>query len=75
MKLDEDVAAAIDALRAKEDVGLSEALNRLARAGASVVGAGPRRLAFVQQTVDLGQMLDVSNVAEALEYAEASGDR
>lgn len=75
MKLDEDVAAAVEQLRSSERLGFSEALNRLARAGASVVGAGANRRTFSQPTVDLGEMVDVSNVAEALEFSELSDDR
>lgn len=75
MKLDDDVFAAVGELRVKEDLGFSEAVNRLARAGVSVVGAGLTRRAFVQPTIDLGPMVDVSNVAQALEFAESNDDR
>lgn len=75
MKLDEDVVAAVEQLRAKDNLGFSEAVNRLARAGASVVMTGAKRPAFVLPTIDLGQMLDVSNVAEALEFTESTDDR
>jgi hypothetical protein len=75
VKLDDDVVAAIDQLRAKENLGFSEAVNRLARAGASVVGAGLARHLFVQPTFNFGEMMDVANVAEALEFAELHDDR
>ncbi|AXT85146.1 CopG family transcriptional regulator [Aeromicrobium sp. A1-2] len=75
VNFDDDVIAVVERLRALEQLGFSEAVNRLARAGASVVGADVERPAFVQPTVDLGQMTDVSNVAEALELAEANDDR
>lgn len=75
MKLDEDVAAAIDQLRSGEPLGFSEALNRLARAGAAAIGASRDRKPFKQMTVDLGLMVDVSNIAEVLEVLELEGDR
>lgn len=75
INLDPDVAAAADQLRRRKHIGLSEAINELARDG---LMARPGRLPFRQQTHDLGLVMDVSNVAEALEYldtAEDSGDR
>lgn len=75
MKLDDDVAAAIEQLRSREPLGFSEALNRLARAGAAAVGSGAARRAFKQQTVELGLMVDVSNIAEVLEALERDDDR
>jgi hypothetical protein len=66
--LDKDVAAAVQQLRRKEDIGLSEAVNRIARAGLAVKADRPQ---FVQQTIDMGPFnVDVSNVAEALEILE-----
>lgn len=68
INLDPDVAAAVDRLRRDEGLGLSEALNRLARAGLARPGRRPR---FKQRTADLGGFLvDVSNVQEALDVAE-----
>lgn len=64
---DSDVAAAIEQLRRERDVGVSEAVNELVRAG--LVTRRPRK-AFRQRTYPLGAKLDVSNVAEALELAE-----
>lgn len=62
--LDDDVTAAIKRLRAERGLGLSEAVNELARAGLS---AHPRSARFRQRTARLGLRLDISNVAEALE--------
>ena len=68
IKLDPDVAAAIEQLRRDEALGVSEALNRIARAG--LVG-GARRRQFRQRSVDMGDFLvDVSNAAEALDILE-----
>ena len=47
MTLDDDVAAAVQRLRKDEGVGLSEALNELARAGLRV---RPRRARFRQRS-------------------------
>lgn len=75
INLDPDVAAAADRLRREKHIGLSEAINELARQG---LMAHPDRQPFRQRTRDLGLAIDVSNVAEALEYldtAGGSGDR
>lgn len=75
MKLDDDVAAAIEQLRRREPLGFSEALNRLARAGAAAVESGAVRRPFKQQVVELGLTVDVSNIAEVLESLEREDDR
>ena len=67
MKLDDDVAAVINRMRDERGIGLSEAVNELARAGISNRGDRPR---FRQKTYDVGLMIDVSNVQEAIELAE-----
>ena len=72
INLDPDVAAAVDRLRRNEGLGVSEALNRIARAG--LVGQG-RQKRFKQRTADLGTMIDVSNVAEAIELIEGPEHR
>ncbi|HEY3733832.1 MAG TPA: hypothetical protein VGL63_07940 [Streptosporangiaceae bacterium] len=75
INLDPDVAAAADQLRREKHIGLSEAVNELARVGLT---ARPDRPIFRQQTHDLGLTVDVSNVAETLDYldtAEDAGDR
>ena len=67
MNLDEDVAAAVDQLRRERGLGLSEAINELARAG--LAGRPPRKR-FVQKTVPMGLLIDVTDIAEALEFLE-----
>ncbi|MBA3372166.1 MAG: CopG family transcriptional regulator [Actinomycetota bacterium] len=62
--LDNDVAAAVEALRRQRALGLSEAVNTLVRAG---LQAKPERAAFQQRTHRLGLRVDATNVAEALE--------
>ena len=65
--LDSDVAAAVEQLRRERGLGLSEALNELARAG---LASREERRPFEQHTYRLGIRLDVSNVAEALDLLE-----
>ena len=68
VNLDADVAAGIEKLRSERGLGLSEALNELARAGL-VEGSRPRKPVQLA-TRDMGLRIDVTNVAEALEAAE-----
>lgn len=68
--IDDDVSVAVDRLRTSDGLGLREALNQLARAGAAALSAGTDRPRLIQPTVDLGKMRDVTNVTEALELDE-----
>ena len=68
--LDADVAAAAERLRRERHIGLSEAVNELARAG---LRHRPSRKRFRQRTRRLELRVDVSNVAEALELIEQAG--
>jgi len=65
--LDDDVAAAVEQLRRERDLGLSEAVNELIRRG--LVMRQPRKR-FRQQSERLGIKIDVTDVADALEYLE-----
>ena len=65
--LDDDVAAAVRQLREDRHIGVSEAINELARAG---LRRRQKRQVFRQDSTDLGLRIDVSNVAEALEFLE-----
>jgi hypothetical protein len=67
VRLDDDVAAAAEALQRERHIGLSEAVNELARAGIQRKGE-PR--AFHQRSQALGLRIDVSNIAEALELLD-----
>jgi len=71
--LDDDIAAAVERLRRERGVGLSEALNEIARAGLlrDARAVQPVRLA----TRSMQLRIDVSNVAEALEAAEEPPSR
>ena len=67
LNLDPDVAAAAEQLRRGRQIGLSEAVNELARAG---MRPRPAAKPFRQRTLDLGLTVDVSNVAEVLEHLD-----
>lgn len=72
VNLDEDVTVAIKRLRKERGVGVSEAVNQLARAG---MGEKPRRTPFRQRTANIGLKVDVSSVAEALEQLDGPSAR
>jgi hypothetical protein len=63
----DDVAAGIEQLRRERDLGLSEAVNDLVRAG--LTSRHPAQ-AFRQKSHDLGSGMDVSNIGEAIETLE-----
>lgn len=65
--LADDVAAEVVRIRRERGVGLSEALNELARRG---MASRPPRTHYVHRTARLGLRLDVSNVAEALDVLD-----
>lgn len=67
VRLDDDVAAAADLLRSERNIGLSEAVNQLARAG---LQTRPPSQRFRQRTQHVGLRLDISNVAEVLELLD-----
>jgi hypothetical protein len=68
IRLDDDVAAAAEQIRRERNIGLSEAVNQLARAG--LRADRPARRTFQQRTSNLGLHVDVSNVAETLELLD-----
>ena len=71
--LEKDVAAAVDRLRREEGIGMSEAVNRIARAGLVIK---PERKPFRQRAAKMGPFeIDLSNVAEALEVVEGPTHR
>jgi metal-responsive CopG/Arc/MetJ family transcriptional regulator len=73
VNLDQDIAAAVDQLRRERSLGLSEAINELARAG--LQAKAPRRRRFQQRSQPLGLRIDVMNVAEAIEALEGPDAR
>lgn len=70
--LDDDVAAAVQQLRRERGVGVSEAVNGLARAGLNVK---VRRPPFRQRSVNIGLKVDVTNVAEAIDLLDEPAGR
>jgi metal-responsive CopG/Arc/MetJ family transcriptional regulator len=67
--LADDVAAELDRLRRERSIGVSEALNELARAG--MVHKKEPRKKFVQKTYAMGrEKVDLTNIGKALEEAE-----
>jgi len=67
LRLDDDVAAAAHALRQREGIGLSEALNRLARAG---MAKPAKRKVYRHWARDIGFKVDVSNIGEVLDLLD-----
>jgi Arc/MetJ family transcription regulator len=67
VNLDDDVAAAIGRLRQESGLGVSEAVNQLARAG---MRSRPKRARYRQRSARIGLTIDVSNIAEALEVLD-----
>lgn len=72
VNLDEDVAAAVDRLRRERSLGLSEAVNELIREG---LARRPARRPFRQRSQPMGLVIDVSNVAEAIELLDGLASR
>lgn len=70
--LDDDVAAAVSRIRRERGVGVSDALNELARAGLMVKR---QRRRFQQRTANLSLSVDVTNVAEVLEQLDGPTGR
>ena len=73
VSLDDDVSAAVDRLRRERGLGLSQALNELARQG--LAAAPKHRPPFRQRTQRLGLRVDVSNVERAIELLDGPSHR
>lgn len=72
VSLSDDVAAAVERLRRERGIGLSEALNELARRGLAERPAEPR---FEQETSSMKALIDVTNIGETLETLEGPSAR
>lgn len=70
--LADDIAAAVEQLRRARGIGVSEALNELARRG---LRDRPGRRRFAQRTHRLGLQIDVTDTADALEQLEGPAAR
>lgn len=76
VEFEEDTAKALDQLRDKTGMGVSEAVNHLVRRGLlSPEKGSPGASPFVQRTHRLGLRIDVSNVADAIDALEGSRTR
>ncbi|MBX7161482.1 MAG: ribbon-helix-helix protein, CopG family [Acidimicrobiia bacterium] len=65
--LDDDVAAEVERLRREEGIGISEAVNRLIRAG---LVAPRKRAVYRNRGFDVGLKVDVADVASVLELLD-----
>jgi len=67
INLEADVAAAVEKLRRERGLGLSEAVNELARSGMTRA-----RVDYVYEhpSYDMGMKIDVANIAEVLELLD-----
>lgn len=70
VNLDPDVARAVERLRRERGLGLSAALNELARAG---LIEAPKRLRFEQATSPMGARIDVTNIGDVSELLDEAG--
>lgn len=69
--LDDDVAAAAEVLRRERGLGLSEAVNLLARTGLT---HRDRPAPYRHRSVHLGLRIDVTNIGDVLELLDESPD-
>lgn len=72
IEFDADTAKAVERLRREEGKGVSEAVNELIRRG---LLAEASTKPFIPRTHRLGIAIDVSNVADALDYLEGPSAR
>ena len=70
--LAKDVAAAVERLRRERSIGVSEAVNELVRNG---LASARSKRAFKQTTHDMGEGIDYTNVAEAIETLDGPAAR
>lgn len=67
LTLDDDVAAEVERLRADEQLGLSEAVNLLARRGMS---APATRAPYTHESFSMGARLDLTNIGAVLDLLD-----
>ena len=73
VNLEQDVAAAVERMRREQGMGLSEALNELARRG--LVAEKHRRRPFKQKPYPMGAKLDLTNIGRVLEELDGPAHR
>ena len=71
MTLADDVVAELERLRREEGLGLSEALNRLARRG--IASREAALGGYRHRSARLGMKVDVTNIADVLESLDERG--
>jgi hypothetical protein len=72
VSLADDVVAAVQRLRRERSLGLSDAVNELIRAGLTKREASTP---FRQKTYDMGEGIDYSNIADAMETLDGPASR
>lgn len=72
VELDSDTEQAVLALRREKGRGVSEAVNELIRRG---MLASPQTRPFVPRSQRMGILIDVSNVADAIDLLEGPNAR
>jgi Ribbon-helix-helix protein, copG family len=65
--LDNDVAAEVERLRRSEGIGISEAVNRLIRAGLT---HRPPAEPYLHRSTSLGLKVDITSIASVLELLD-----
>lgn len=72
LKLDDDIAQAVERLRQERNAPLEDVINEVLRAGLSRLTTQDAHQRFHTEPVSLGQsrLADLDNVAEALAWAE-----
>jgi metal-responsive CopG/Arc/MetJ family transcriptional regulator len=71
VNLDDDVASEVDRLRRERGLGVSAAVNELARAGLKVRS----EYHYEHPTRDMGALVDLSNVADVLDLLDDTDGR
>ena len=72
IEFDPDTAKAVERMRREQGTGVSEAVNELIRRG---LRAAPEEKPFTPIRRDLGLVIDVSNVADALDLLDGPEGR
>jgi len=67
LKLDDDVAAAVEQIRRQDGIGLSDAVNRLIRSGLT---RSAKRPPYRHRTARLGIKVDISNIGSILDVLD-----
>ena len=67
LTLDPDVVAEVERIRREEGIGLSEAVNRLAR---RAIAVRKDRHVYRPESAPLGLLVDVSNIGDVLDLLD-----